>query len=129
MTANICMGGVSHVIQLPDGVGMGAVTGQINGAAYGRPIGDPVDLGDGKMSFESFHYFLDRDGSIILTKDKGIAKLDERSGLTLVEVEYTLEKATGRFEGYTGSWVGCGTMDSRSDTPKGAFRFEGNLSK
>jgi hypothetical protein len=52
-----------------------------------------------------FHHFLDRDGSSLHSHDKAVMQPDPRGGGSmLLEVEYTVVEATGRFAGHVGTF-------------------------
>lgn len=129
----IDMGGMANLLTITETQGIGAITGAINGAAIGGPLGEIKDLGNGVLELSLYHWFLDRDGSSLYTHDREILRYDEGSDAYLMEVWYTVAEATGRFEGYRGTfrsrgWLKSdivdGVVKSRS---RGMVRFEGQL--
>jgi hypothetical protein len=135
MKDSIDMGGTATLLTVSETQGMGALTGAINGAAIGGPKGAMKDLGDGTFELSLYHWFLDRDGSTLYTEDKEILRRDPKSEVYLMEVAYTVIKATGRFEGYRGTFYSRGWLKANigdgnvSGQSVGAVRFEGQLSR
>ena len=128
MTQTITIGGTSNAITLPGSLGgMGAVSGFINGGSCAWGYDEPKDLGNGAMKLTgSNHMFLDRDGSWIHTSDVGTMWMAKEAGGMIIEVHYTVIDSGGRYEGYRGTWIGRGMMDSKGSGP---FRHQGQLSK
>jgi hypothetical protein len=128
----ISMGGTANLLTLTEKSGMGVLTGAIEGAAYGEPTGEMTDLGDGKVGFSMMHHFLDRDGSRLHTHDKAFMQPDPRGG-SLLDVEYTVAEATGRFAGHAGTFRSRGwvkPVDAEgAGGPRsvGVVRFEGKI--
>lgn len=125
------MGGTANVMAMTDGNGIGAMTGTIDGAAYGQIVSEVRDLGDGKTEFNGLHYFLDKDGSSLHTNDVNTIQIYPDDRPNVMTVVYNVVKATGRFAGFGGSFRSTGVMISGSDTfnsnTVGVVRFEGRL--
>lgn len=123
----ISMGGTANLLNINELSGIGALTGTINGAGYGAPTGEMNDMGNGRMEFTGIHYFLDRDGSTLHTHDKAVIHVDPDGGPTTLEVEYTVVEASGRFEGYGGTFRSRGWLNGVRGV--GVVRFEGAISR
>lgn len=129
----IDMGGTANLLTMSETNGIGAVTGTIDGAAYGQPTGEMVDIGNGCVTFPGIHYFLDKDGSMLYTHDKSIMQMDPKGEAHSFQVEYTVVESTGRFAGYRGTfrsrgWLRVGSSDGAvSKHAVGVVRFEGRL--
>jgi hypothetical protein len=103
-TEVISMGGTANLFTITEKSGIGVLTGTIEGAAYGEPTSDLKDLGNGGFEFTMMHYFLDKDGSRLHTHDKAVTYPDPKGEGSLLEVEYTVIEATGRFAGHHGTF-------------------------
>jgi hypothetical protein len=133
--ANDCisMGGTANLFTMTERNGIGAMTGTIDGAAYGEPTSELKDIGNGDLEFTGFHYFLDKDGSTLYTHDKSVMHLNPAGGANSFEVAYTVVTATGRFAGYGGTfrsrgWLKTGGGESAvSQHAVGVVRFEGEI--
>jgi hypothetical protein len=129
----IDMGGTATLFTMNESHGMGALTGAMDGAAYGAPRGEMKDLGNGEFELLMYHWFLHKDGSTIHTNDREILRMDPKTDTFLMEVEYTVVESSGRFEGYRGTFRGRGWFraDSKDGTPTGhsigSVRFEGKI--
>jgi hypothetical protein len=135
VTDRIVMGGTANLFTMSETHGIGAITGTIDGAAYGAPTSDLVDAGDGVVEFTGYHYFLDKDGSSLYTHDRSVMHLNPIGGANAFEVAYTVVEATGRFEGFGGTFRSRGWLkagDPENPVAKhavGMVRFEGELSR
>lgn len=133
MKNTIQMGGTANLFTMSETHGIGALTGTIDGAAYGAPTSELKDLGDGIVEFTGYHYFLDKDGSTLYTHDKSIMYMNPNGGANSFEVAYTVVEATGRFAGYGGTfrsrgWLKAGDADSPvGQHTVGVVRFEGEI--
>lgn len=129
----INMGGTANLFTITEKSGIGALTGVVEGAAYGEPTSEPEDAGDGSFTFTMFHQFLDKDGSRLRTRDKLTVRPDPSTGVSAMEVEYTVVEAAGRFDGYGGTFRSRGwtrSIEDGDDTGAhdvGAVRFEGRI--
>lgn len=129
----INMGGMATLLTVREDQGFGALTGAINGASIGGPRGEMKDLGDGVFELSLYHWFLDQDGSTIYTHDRETIRLDEKSGNYIMDVWYTVVEATGRFEGYSGTfqshgWLKSATQDGNvAGQSHGMVRFFGKI--
>ena len=72
MNDYISMGGTANLFTITEKSGIGVMTGTIDGAAYGESTSDLKDLGNGDFEFTMMHYFLDKDGSVLQTRDKAV---------------------------------------------------------
>jgi hypothetical protein len=133
MNGCISMGGTANLFTITEKSGIGALTGAIDGAAYGEPTSDFKDLGNGSFAYTMMHYFLDKDGSMLHTHDKAIMRQDPRGEGGTLEVEYTVVEATGRFAGYSGTFRSRGWVKpTEGENPSskrsvGVVRFEGKI--
>ena len=131
----ISMGGTANLFTITEKSGIGALTGTIDGAAYGEPTSDLKDIGNGELEFTMMHYFLDKDGSRLHTHDRAVVHPDPKGEGSTLAVEYTVVEATGRFAGYGGRFRSRGwlkVVDGASATglhSVGVVRFEGTLSR
>lgn len=129
----IDMGGTANLLTMSETNGIGALTGAIDGAAYGAPTSEMKPIGDDRYEFTGLHYFLDKDGSMLYTQDYSIIEVKPDREANYFQVEYTVVEATGRFEGYSGTfrsrgWLRAGGGDSTVNKHAvGVVRFEGRL--
>lgn len=129
----ISMGGTASLLTLTEKSGIGAVTGTIDGAAYGEPTSDLKQVGDGRVEYTMLHVFLDKDGSMLRTRDNAVLHTPTGDGRSTLEVEYTVVEATGRFAGYGGTfrsrgWVSMPEGERAFDQHAvGVVRFEGEI--
>lgn len=129
----ISMGGTANLFTITEKSGIGAVTGTIEGAAYGEPTSEFQDLGGGAFAYTMMHYFLDKDGSALHTHDKAIMRQDPKGNGGTLEVEYTVVEATGRFAGFGGTFKSRGwikPVEEANEPPTrnvGVVRFEGKI--
>jgi len=125
------MGGTANLFTLTEKSGIGAVTGVVDGAAYGEPTSEPEDIGDGSFTFAMFHHFLDKDGSRLHTHDRVTVRVDPKTEVSAMEVEYTVVDGTGRFVGYGGTFRSRGWTKPADDGDGahtvGVVRFEGQI--
>ncbi|TDV56203.1 hypothetical protein [Actinophytocola oryzae] len=126
-TECISMGGTANLLTLTEKSGIGAVTGTVDGAAYGEPTSEPEDAGDGSLTFTMFHHFLDKDGSRLHTRDRVTVRVDPETDVTFMEVEYTVVEGTERFAGYGGTFRSRGWTKPDGAHTAGVVRFEGRL--
>jgi hypothetical protein len=132
MTDCINMGGTANLFTVGEKSGIGAVTGAIDGASYGETTGAVKDLGNGDYESPGVHYFLDKDGSVIYTTGKTVMHMTPGAQFIYFNATYTVVTASGRFEGYGGTftshgWVRGGFGDGVSERAVGVARFEGQL--
>ncbi|WP_188196761.1 hypothetical protein [Nonomuraea sp. SYSU D8015] len=131
--ACISMGGTANLFTLTEKSGIGAVTGTIDGAAYGEPTSDLNSIGNGTFEYTMYHVFLDKDGSWLRTQDRAVLYTPAEDGVSILEVEYTVVKATGRFAGYAGTFRSRGWVsvpkgeDATEQHAVGVVRFEGEI--
>nr|WP_055501829.1 hypothetical protein [Nonomuraea pusilla] len=131
--ACISMGGTANLFTLTEKSGIGAMTGAIDGAAYGESTSDPADVGDGRYEYTMYHVFLDKDGSRLRTHDQAVLHTPTDDGFSTLEVEYSVVEATGRFAGYGGVFRSRGWVstpkgdDALQGHAVGVVRFEGEI--
>lgn len=126
------VGGTVNVFSWGGAGGIGVMTGTIDGTGYSEVL-DTSDLGNGRFRASVKHYFLDRDGSVIHTRDIANIAPDPAGdpALMYLESEYTLVWATGRFKEYEGSFRSRGWVRSGGEVPDGnsygGLRYWGTL--
>lgn len=128
----ISMGGTANLFTLTEKSGIGAMTGTIDGAAYGENTSDLISIGEGRFEYTMYHIFLDKDGSMLRTQDQAVLQTSTEDGVSILEVEYTVVEATGRFAGYGGAFGGRGWLSTPGDDAiaqhsVGVVRFEGAI--
>ncbi|NUQ98413.1 MAG: hypothetical protein HOY79_18290 [Streptomyces sp.] len=129
----MAMGGTANLLTLTERSGIGAMTGTIDGVAYGEPTSELNSVGDGRFEYTMFHVFLDKDGSRLRTLDQAVLQTSEQEPVAALAVEYTVVEATGRFEGYGGTFRSRGWVsmpqgqDGVDERAVGVVRFEGRL--
>lgn len=127
------IGGTANLFTLTEKSGIGALTGTIDGAAYGEVTSDLNSLGDGRYEYTMYHVFLDIDGSRLRTEDRAVLHSPSEDGTSVLEAEYTVVEATGRFAGYRGSfrsrgWVSTSAGDDAlGQRAVGVARFDGEI--
>ncbi|UGU29400.1 hypothetical protein LT350_22845 [Mycolicibacterium smegmatis] len=114
VTANACisMGGTANLFTLTEKSGMGAMTGTIDGAAYGERTSDLHSDGSGRFEYTMYHVFLDKDGSRLRTHDHMVLHAPAEDRVSILEGEYTVVEATGRFAGYRGTFRSRGWVSA-----------------
>lgn len=125
----ISMGGTANLFTMGSTHGIGALTGTIDGAAYGAPVGEAEDLGDNKIAYKGIHYFLDKDGSHIYTEDDATMQNNPETGLSTFQTTYKVVASSGRFAGMKGSWDSRGWIKGlgQAEHAIGVVRFEGKI--
>ncbi|WP_409180087.1 hypothetical protein F9C11_26610 [Amycolatopsis sp. VS8301801F10] len=106
----LSMTGSATLFTLTKTTGIGAVTGTVNGAAYGEQTSEVEELGDGRIAYTMFHQFLDSDGSRLRTHDRAALSAGAPGEPSTLEVEYAVVEATGRFEGCSGTFRSRGWL-------------------
>lgn len=101
-----------------------AMTGDFDGGAFARVVGEPKIEGD-KTRLDLEHYFIRKDGSTIHTRDKSVLTAVEGQSRMLGETTYTVVKTTGAFEGMKGQFHSWGALDPA--TGQGVLRFWGAI--
>ncbi|WP_116201544.1 hypothetical protein [Amycolatopsis circi] len=129
----ISMEGAATLLTVTKTTGIGAMTGAVNGAAYGESTSEQTELADGRLTYTMFHQFLDHDGSRLHTIDRAVLGPGADGESSTLEVEYTVVEATGRFEGCSGTFRSRGWLKTPPDDGAsaqqsvGAVRFEGEI--
>ncbi|WP_089102829.1 MULTISPECIES: hypothetical protein [Streptomyces] len=129
----ISMGGTANLFTLTEKSGIGAMTGTIDGAAYGETTSDLNSVGNGRFEYTMCHVFLDKTGSRLRTQDQAVLQTSTKDGVSILEVEYTVVEATGRFAGYGGTFRSRGWLstpeaeDGIDQQAAGVVRFEGKI--
>lgn len=119
------MGGTANVVYISDKEGVASMTGGFDGGAYARVTSEPKDVGNGRTEFTMEHFFIHKDGSTIFTSDKSFTQQARSGEITAGGTDYTVVAATGRFEGYRGSFSSRGGW--LFDKGVGVLRFEGEI--
>ncbi|MFJ3819944.1 hypothetical protein [Streptomyces nodosus] len=129
----ISMGGTANLFTMTERSGIGAMTGTIDGAAYGENTSDLNSVGNGRLEYTMCHVFLDKCGSKLRTQDRAVLQTSTEDGVSTLEVEYTVVEATGRFAGYGGAFRSRGWLSMREGEngidqhAVGVVRFEGEI--
>jgi hypothetical protein len=134
MNDTINISGTANLFSIGHNNGMGIVNGFVNGSSYGEMTGDPTPRDDGKIEAPGIHYFIDEDGSMIYTTGRTVMQIDPASPVAHFEAEYSVEVATGRFEGFGGTFTSRGFINMAGDAYSGghgvgACRFSGQLKR
>lgn len=128
MTEKMKMGGTAMTQFIPEINGwVVAMSGDFDGGVFARVTAGPFDKGNGRMEYELEHYFVRKDGSTIQTKDKGVSLTIPGASRVYINTFYTVAKATGAFEGMTGSFESFGSAEP--DTGRGILRFSGEIGR
>ena len=118
----ISMGGTANLFTMTERSGIGAMTGTIDGAAYGENTSDLNSVGNGRFEYTMCHVFLDKCGSKLRTQDRAVLQTSTEDGVSTLEVEYTVVEATGRFAGYGGAFRSRGWLSMREgETGRGVM--------
>lgn len=131
--ACITMGGTANLITLTEKSGIGAMTGTVDGAAYGERTSDLHGDGNGGYEYTMYHVFFDKDGSRLHTQDQVVLHAPGEGGVSTLEGEYTVVEATGRFAGYRGTFRSRGWVstpqgeDAVGQGAVGVVRFTGEI--
>lgn len=122
------MGGTANLFSMNSEHGLGAMTGTIDGAAYGRSTAHR-DIGNNRIEITGFHYFVDKDGSHFYTHDKAIMQMNPETGVSTFHTTYNIMTASGRFAGMKGSFNSRGWIKDygKDGHARGVVRFEGGL--
>lgn len=101
-----------------------AMTGEFNGGAFAKVIGEPRRDGN-KTHAELNHVFTRQDGAMIFTSDKAEWIHNDVDPRVLARTTYTVIRATGALEGLKGSFQSWGSINP--ETGEGVLRFSGTL--
>jgi len=122
----IALGGTALANAVSETELVGALTGSFAGGARAAIIAQrETAMG---LSMDMEHYFLNDKGGLLNTKD--VAKLTAIPGkdkIYMLEIDYDVEKASGRFEGYKGSFRSKGLIDLGAGTV--VLRYSGEICK
>ena len=120
------MGGFGNYNYADDGrSGVAAMSGDFSGGVSFRQIGEFKDVGNGRSEGTFEHMFVTEDGSTIRTKDKSWGVVVEGTDYIVGGADYTVVDATGKFEGYTGTFHSWGTF--APSKKKAILRYEGQI--
>ena len=120
------MGGLGNYNYAEDGrSGVAAMAGAFRGGVYFRQIGEFRDVGDGRSEGEFEHMFVTEDGSTIHTRDQSWGVAVPGTDYIVGGAAYTVVKATGQFEGYTGTFHSWGTFAPTKG--QAILRYEGQI--
>lgn len=128
-TAKQCidMGGMGNYNYDADGrSGVAAMAGSFQGGVYFKQISDfeTVDK-EGRMEANFSHMFVTDDGSTIRTKDRSWGYAVSGTDYIVGGGAYTVVEATGRFEGYEGTFNSWGTFAPKKG--QAVLRYEGQV--
>jgi hypothetical protein len=101
-----------------------AMTGDFDGGAFARVVGEPRVDGN-KTYLDMEHTFIRNDGSTIETRDQTVLTAVEGEARLLGATTYNVVKATGAFEGLTGQFRSWGSVDPT--TGQGVLRLWGTI--
>lgn len=120
------MGGTAIFEAVPETGGfMVAMSGDFNGGAFARSVGQPRDLGDGRTGYDLEHFFARADGSTISTKDESVWVAVPGDDRVLAATTYRVQRGTGSLEGATGEFRSWGSINPT--TGQGVLRFSGHI--
>ena len=123
----IDMGGMGNYNYHADGQsGVAAMAGAFEGGVHFRQTSDFEQVDEnGRLEANFTHMFVTADGSTLRTEDRSWGYAVGDTGYIVGGGAYTVVEATGRFEGYEGTFNSWGTFAPA----KGAavLRYEGQL--
>lgn len=120
------MGGLGNYNYAEDGrSGVAAMAGDLAGGVYFRQIGEFRDAGNGRSEGEFEHMFVTEDGSTIYTRDQSWGISVPGTDYIVGGAAYTVVKATGKFEGFTGTFHSWGTFAPGKG--QAILRYEGQI--
>ena len=120
------MGGLGNYNYAEDGrSGVAAMAGEFRGGVSFRQIGEFRDVGNGRSEGEFEHMFVTEDGSTIYTRDKSWGVSVPGTDYIMGGAAYTVVNATGKFEGYTGTFHSWGTFAPTKG--QAILRYEGQI--
>ena len=120
------MGGLGNYNYAEDGrSGVAAMAGDFRGGVYFKQVKDFRDVGNGRSEGEFEHMFVTEDGSTIKTRDKSWGIAVNGTDYIVGGAAYTVVDATGKFEGYRGTFHSWGTFAPSKG--KAILRYEGKV--
>ncbi|MBL4739648.1 MAG: hypothetical protein JKY12_01560 [Sneathiella sp.] len=122
----IVLGGTALANAVSETELVGALTGSFAGGARAK-ITAQRETATG-LSMDMEHYFLNDKGGLLNTND--VAKLTAIPGKDktyMLEINYHIQNASGRFEGYKGSFQSKGLIDLGAGTV--VLRYNGEICK
>lgn len=120
------MGGLGNYNYAEDGrSGVAAMAGDFAGGVYFRQIGEFRDAGNGRSEGEFEHMFVTEDGSTIYTRDQSWGVAVPGTDYIVGGAAYTVVNATGKFEGFTGTFSSWGTFAPHKG--QAILRYEGQI--
>ncbi len=127
MSKRFTMGGTaSFDFVEPIGGYVVAMSGDFDGGAFARVVGEPRVVGN-RTHLDLEHYFIRKDGSTIHTRDEGVLTAVEGEDRLLAATTYRVQRATGAFAGLKGEFRSWGSVDPVSG--QGVLRFWGEISE
>ena len=105
--------------------GVAAMAGDFSGGVSFRQIGEFKDVGNGRSEGTFEHMFVTEDGSTITTKDKSWGIAVEGTDYIVGGAAYTVVEATGKYQGYSGTFHSWGTF--APSEKKAILRYEGQI--
>jgi hypothetical protein len=125
MSKQFTMGGTATFDFIdPIGGYVVAMTGDFDGGAFARVVGEPRIEGH-RTYLDMEHTFIRKDGSTIQTRDQSVLTAVEGDGRLLGTTTYNVVKTTGAFEGLNGQFQSWGAVDPA--TGRGVLRFWGTI--
>lgn len=120
------MGGTAIFEAVPGTGGfMVAMSGDFDGGAFARAVGDPKQLGGGRTRYDLEHFFARADGSTISTKDESVWTAVPGDERVLASTTYRVQRGTGSLQGATGEFRSWGSVNVT--TGEGVLRFSGQI--
>lgn len=122
----LSMGGMGNYNYAEDGrSGVAAMAGAFEGGVSFRQIGDFKDVGGGRLEGQFEHLFTTADGSSLRTRDVSWGYAVGDTGYIVGGGAYTVVDATGRFEGFRGTFQSWGTFAPSKG--QAVLRYEGQI--
>lgn len=123
----LSMGGMGNYNYDPDGrSGVAAMAGAFEGAVRFEQTSDFETVDDeGRLEATFTHFFVTADGSTLRTEDQSWGYAVPGTDYIVGGGAYTVVEATGRFEGYEGTFQSWGTFAPAKG--EAVLRYEGEL--
>lgn len=127
--AQVCMpmNGMGNYNYTEDGrSGVAAMAGDFQGGVHFQQTSDFETVDDaGRLEANFSHMFVTEDGSTLITEDVSWGYAVPGTDYIVGGAAYTVVEATGRFEGYEGTFNSWGTFAPTKDMA--ILRYEGEL--
>jgi len=121
------MNGVGNYNYIDAVSGVAAMNGDFAGGVYFKQVKDFRELENGRLEGEFEHVFITVDGATIKTKDVSWGIVVEGTDYLVGGASYTVVEATGKYEGYKGTFRSWGAFSPAIG--KAVLRYEGKICK